>query len=43
MKKENKFQIPEAEIVLLCNEDIITASDVDGGYDDSIIKPFPFE
>lgn len=43
MKKENKFPIPEAEIINFSIEDIITASDVDSGNDDSSIKPFPFE
>ena len=41
MKNEKKFQIPEAEIVLLTNDDIITDSDVDGGWNDLSIPPYP--
>lgn len=41
MKKEKKFQIPEVEIVEFVNDDIITTSDVDEGWNDMSIPPYP--
>ena len=43
MKNEKKFLIPEAEIILLTNDDIITDSDVDNGWYDVSIPPYPGE
>ena len=41
MKNEKRFQIPEAEVVLLTNDDIITDSDVGGTWPDLSIPPYP--
>lgn len=41
MKKEKKFQIPEVEIIAFIDDDIITTSDVDGGWNDMSIPPYP--